>query len=287
MTFVVNWKTPDEPVTPTRRSQTVGVYHATGPNAGQWVLDYNGNGQWDGASVDRVARLGGLPGDVPVVGDWSLLGPAIGVYHATGPNTGQWVLDDNGNGQWDGASVDRVAQLGGLPGDVPVVGDWSWSGTVKVGVYHATGPNAGQWVLDYNGNGQWDGPSVDRVAQLGGLPGDVPVVGDWSLLGPAIGVYHATGPNAGQWVLDYNVNGQWDGPSVDRVAQLGGLPGDVPVVGDWSGSRTVKVGVYHATGPNAGQWVLDYNGNGQWDGPSIDRVAQLGGLPGDIPVVGP
>ena len=38
------------------------------PSAGQWFLDLNGNGWWDGCAVDLPEF--GAPGDVPVAGKW-------------------------------------------------------------------------------------------------------------------------------------------------------------------------------------------------------------------------
>jgi hypothetical protein len=85
---------------------------------------------------------------------------------------GLWVLDYNGNGQWDGTSVDVAAFLG-QAGDVPVVGDWNGSGSSKIGVFRN-----GLWVLDYNGNFQWDGTIIDRAIALG-QAGDVPMAAKW------------------------------------------------------------------------------------------------------------
>jgi hypothetical protein len=85
---------------------------------------------------------------------------------------GQWHLDLSGTAQWS-AATDRVGSFG-VPGDIPVVGDWTGSSTTKVGVFRNGG-----WYLDMNGNAQWDGVSVERVGHLG-LPGDIPVVGRWN-----------------------------------------------------------------------------------------------------------
>ena len=57
-----------------------------------------------------------------------------------------------------------------------------------------------------------------------------------------------------------------------------GMDGATPVVGDWSGDGTTKVGVFFD-----GAWFLDLNGNGQWD--EGDLWAQLGKST-DRPVVG-
>jgi hypothetical protein len=236
----------------------VGIFRS-----GLWVIDKNGNSQWDGAPPDETISLG-QAGDIAVVGDWNGDGRAkAGIFR-----NGLWVLDYNGNGVWDGPSIDRVYNLG-QAGDTPVVGDWNGSGFAKIGVFRN-----GLWILDYNGNGQWDGPSTDRADNLG-QTGDIPVVGDWNGSGfTKIGVFRN-----GLWVLDYNGNGQWDGPSTDHVYNVG-QTGDIPVVGDWNASGFAKIGIFRG-----GLWVLDYNGNGVWDGPGIDRAVSLG-QDGDIPVVG-
>ena len=230
---------------------------------GLWVIDLNGNFQWDNAPPDSVIGLG-QQGDIPVVGDWNGDGhDKAGIFR-----NGQWVLDYNGNGVWDGLNVDRAFNLG-QAGDIPVVGDWNGDGRGKAGIFRN-----GLWVLDFNGNGQWDGLAVDRAFNLG-QAGDIPVVGDWNGDGRTkVGIFRN-----GLWVLDYNGNGAWDGLAIDRAFNLG-QPGDMPVVGDWNGSGTVKAGIFRN-----GLWVLDYNGNGAWDGLAVDRAFNLGQA-GDIPVVG-
>jgi hypothetical protein len=233
---------------------------------GQWFLDLNGNGQWDGCGVERCGSFG-VPGDIPVVGDWTGTGTTkVGVFR-----NGQWFLDLNGNALWDGCGVERCGSFG-LPGDIPVVGDWTGTGTTKVGVFRN-----GQWFLDLNGNALWDGCGVERCGSFG-LPGDIPVVGDWTGTGTTkIGVFR---PSAGWWFLDLNGNGQWDGCGVDLCGSFGVPGADVPVVGDWTGTGTTKIGIFRN-----GQWFLDLNGNGQWDGCGVERCGSFG-VPGDIPVVG-
>ena len=61
----------------------------------------------------------GLPGDLPVVGNWST-GPQrkrIGVYRQ-----GLWFLETLGTNAYSPA--DTVAAFG-LPGDLPLVGTWT------------------------------------------------------------------------------------------------------------------------------------------------------------------
>ncbi len=241
------------------------------PADGDFYLDYNGNGIWDGCVADRCLFIG-LNGDIPVIGDWDGSGTSkVGTFR---PTDGAFYLDYNGNGQWDGCEVDRCLYIG-ANGDLPVVGDWNGSGTAKVGTFR---PSDGTFHLDYNGNGVWDGCDTDRCLSMG-LNGDIPLVGDWNGSGTAkIGTFR---PTDGAFYLDYNGNGAWDGCETDRCLYIG-LNGDMPVVGDWDASGTAKVGTFR---PTDGAFYLDYNGNGQWDGCSTDRCLSLG-LNGDTPVVG-
>ena len=73
-------------------------------------------------------------------------------------------------------------------------------------------------------------------------------------------------------------------PGEDLAFPFGGISGDVPVVGDWNGDGTSKVGVFR----QGFFWVLDANGNHQFDGtgPGQDFAFAFGGLSGDKPVVG-
>jgi len=131
---------------------------------GQWYLDANGNGAWD-AGTDTLTTFG-LPGDIPVTGDWNGTGTTkIGVFR-----NGVWYLDTNGNGVWD-AGTDTFTTFG-LPGDVPVTGDWTATGTTKIGVFRN-----GEWYMDANGNGVWDA-GTDTLTTFG-LAGDQPITGAW------------------------------------------------------------------------------------------------------------
>ncbi len=235
---------------------------------GTWVLDYNGNGIWDGPSIDKFF-VWGNSGDVPVVGDWNGDGvDKVGVFTPTSAN---WLLDWNGNFQWDGGSFDR-AFLWGSPGDIPVVGDWAGTGFSKVGVFNSS---QGWWVIDYNGNQIWEGSGIDWFLRWGS-PGDRPVVGDWDGDGRTnLGAFN---PSQARWVLDMNGNYVWDGDVTDRNFAWGS-PGDLPVVGDWGGSGGDKVGVFN---PAQGWWVVDFNGNFNWDGATIDRFVRWGQA-GDLP----
>ncbi len=230
---------------------------------GYWVQDLNGNFAWDGSNVDRVAYFSfGLAGEIPVYGDWNGDGKQkLGAYV-----DGYWVLDYNGNGQWDGMSVDKVAFFGG-PGWTPVVGDWNGDGRAKIGAF-----KDGIWALDYDGNFAWN-PPTDKVVFWGGA-GYTPVVGDWNNTGwTKIGAY-----KDGLWVIDYDGNFAWN-PPTDKVVFFGGT-GATPLVGDWNGSGTAKIGV-----SLEGVWLIDFDGNYQWDGAAVDKITFFGGT-GWTPMVG-
>jgi hypothetical protein len=101
-----------------------------------------------------------------VTGDWLGTGVTrLGVFR-----NGQWFLDLNPNGAWDGCGTDGCYNFG-QAGDIPVTGDWTGSGIARIGVFRN-----GEWFLDLNGNGAWDGCGTDGCFTTFGMAGDVPVI---------------------------------------------------------------------------------------------------------------
>ena len=206
---------------------------------------------------------------------------------------------------------------GGLTGAVPVTGDWTGTGTTKIGVYHN-----GIWYLDLSGNGAWDGTPTDALYYFGGgLPGAVPVTGDWTGTGATkIGVYHN-----GVWYLDLNGNGvvgryadRWSlllrgrsdrSSTGDRRLDRNGRHEDRCVSqwslvsrfewqwnlgryadrwalllwrgSDWSGTGDSETGRERVPQGLAfittEIWYVDLNGNGMWDGTPTDGLYYFGG----------
>ena len=183
----------------------IGVWRS-----GSFLLDYNGNGYWDGG--DKIYTFG-LSTDTPITGDWNGDGrDEIGVFR-----NGMWYLDYNGNGYWDAG--DKIYGFG-LSTDTPITGDWNGDGRDEIGVFRN-----GMWYLDYNGNGYWDGG--DKIYTFG-LSTDTPITGDWNGDGrDEIGVFRN-----GMWYLDYNGNGYWD--AGDKFYGFG-VSTDTPITGDWNG----------------------------------------------------
>ena len=251
----------------------IGVFR---PDTGEWFLDRSGNGQWDGCSVDTCITSFGQPGDLPTIGSWSGAGTiSIGTFN---PTAGMWQLDRNGNGRWDGCAVDTCITSFGQPKDLPATRGIAGFTEIIIGTFQ---PQQGLWKFDLNGNNTFDNCSIDECDDNFGALGDIPVVGDWNGSGTEeIGVFR---PSTGEWFLDVNGNGQWDGCRVDKCIEHFGVGDDFPVVGDWSGTGEVRIGVFR---PSTGEWFLDMNGNGKFDGCAVDACPGPFGQPGDLPVVG-
>jgi hypothetical protein len=70
---------------------------------------------------------------------------------------------------------------------------------------------------------------------------------------------------------------------VDACPLWGGVASDLPVVGDWTGAGTTKIGIYR---PSTGTFYLDLNGNGVYEPGTDATYPDWGGWAGDVPVVG-
>jgi subtilase family serine protease len=237
-----------------------------------WLLDVDNNRQFS-SPPDVVYAYGGIPGDIPIAGDWNGDGRTkVGIYR---PGGGLFILDANGNGIVDSGDYLYKLGVGTDPTDVPVAGDWNGDGRTKIGLVR----QGFLWLLDYNGNGVFE-PNIDKTYAFGGVAGDVPVVGDWNGDGRSkIGIFRL----GFFWLLDSNGDGIFE-QGTDAAFAYGGVPGDVPVAGDWNGNGITKVGVFRL----GFFWVLDANGDHQFTGTGVgqDLAFPFGGLPGDKPVVG-
>ena len=191
----------------------------------------------------------------------------------------------------------------GMPGAIPIAGDFNGDGLCEVGVYFR-----GEWFIDLNGNGEWD--EGDLWAKLGDEQ-DLPVVGDWDGDGKDdIGIYGpewqgdrraiAAEPGLpdltnipkdkpknvppdideatdGHRLLKLTRNGRPRADLIDHVFRYGRSQ-DLPVAGDWDGDGIDSIGTFCD-----GHWVLDYNGDGRNLGQ--EYVASFGQA-GDLPVIG-
>jgi hypothetical protein len=251
-------------------SDRIGVYR---PSTGEWFLDRNGNGGWDAA--DTYAETFGELSGIPVVGDWNGSGKTkAGLFV---PETSQWFLDLNGNGIWEDCGVDVCVKSFGQSTDLPAVGQWTTTPGDSIGVFRRAEK---KWYLDTNRNKVLDGCRTDECPSFSVyVNGDIHVTGDWTGSGTTqLGLFR---PSTGEWFLSRNGNRSWNGCKKDTCITNFGDTGDLPVIGDWDGTGTSKIGVFS---PDTGEWFLDFNGNGKWDD-GIDLHFSYGGR-GDVPVVG-
>jgi hypothetical protein len=232
------------------KDTTIGVYR---PSTNTFYLR---NSNTEGPS--EIDAEYGMPGDIPLVGDWTGDGKdTIGVYR---PSTNTFYLR-NSNTEGPG---EIVVPKYGITGDIPLVGDWTGDGKDTIGVYR---PSTNTFYLRNS-----DTESSDEIVVKYGLPGDTPVVGDWTGDGKdTIGVYR---PSTNTFYLR---NSNTEGPG-EIVIPKYGLPGDTPVVGDWTGDGKDTIGVYR---PSTNTFYLR---NSNTEG--LGEIAAEYGMPGDIPLVG-
>jgi hypothetical protein len=259
----------------------LGAYEAgQEPLARDTVATYDpGSGLWQirNSNTSGFANLGmftfGLGGNnsFPVVGHWTGRGPVtigvVEVIDSSIPGQGKVLTWKLRNSLTPGAP--DVAQFAyGAQGDIPVVGDWDGNGTTTVGIYQADakfGEPPGTWKLrnslsagapDFNTSG------VDGFA-FGGLPGDLPVTGDWDGNGTTtVGVAERVGTGG---VLAWRLRNSNSAGGADAGnfafggVALGSLPIDgvgfvfgagdfYPITGDWDSNGTTTVGVFTALG---------------------------------------
>ena len=234
----------------------------------------------------------------------------IGVFRPGSSNGSAFLLDSTGANAYVPGSSKFIQNFFGpgpnsfngitsQAGDIGVSGDWTGDGHYKVGVYR---PSTGQWFLDINNDGLYD--AGDATYSFGGLTAggnvDTPVVGDWTNVGKSCIGINRNGSSGMFWLLDLNCNGTFDNTPSDAFFPFGGLSGDVPVVGAWTGLATpgvgFKVGVVRKYAPggvpvgNPFFWVLDNGsasaGNTPANHPPAAGSFPFGGLAGDIFVTG-
>ncbi len=219
----------------------------------------------------------------------------------------EWQPDRLREGVWlvHGATDAAPLAIFGLPGSIPVTGDFNGDGHSEVGIFYK-----GEWFLDLNGNGQWD--ADDLWAKLG-TDADRPVTGDWDgdgkddigIFGPRwprdpIHIEHDPGlpdqdnqrpfkdraknvpptpeqATDGERLLRLTAQGKERADLIDHVFEFG-QSNDIPIAGDWNGDGIRSIGIFRD-----GRWHFDTDGDGRWS--NGDQTAQFG-QKGDLPVVG-
>lgn len=185
-----------------------------------------------GSATSPTTTQFGEAGDIPVPGFYQNSYPSGSATTQTAlavwrPSNGVWyILPTNGNAQYN--------VQWGLPGDIPVIGDFDGDGKVDYVVWR---PSNGTWYCILTTRG----PTSPVIGQFG-LTGDMPVSGTFN--GNAAGTVTTLTvwrPSNGYWYIALNGN-----PSTQYSVQFG-LPGDLPVGGDFSGAGTTDFAVWRAS----------------------------------------
>ena len=168
-----------------------------------------------------------------LVNDRRMLVYRWNVYQVHGSTTGRALPGVFKDGAWtlqlpDGSLKSLVF---GLPGDLPLSGDWNGDGFTGLGVYRESDLTR---YFDVNLDGR-----DDITFKFEGMQaGDMPLVGDWD--GDGIDTPGFFRPPDTTWHLRNSlVTGSADLPILQA-----GLSTDLPLTGDWNGDGRATIGVY-------------------------------------------
>jgi Tol biopolymer transport system component len=197
------------PTDPTEPPAQVALFN---PTSAEWHLR--------SADGSTTTFYYGLPGDVPLMGDWNCDGiDTVGMFR---PDNGFVYLRNTND-----FGVGEIDFFFGIAGDIPIVGDWDGDGCDSLGVYR------GGRVFLTNALAT----AFADIDFWFGIPGDSPFAGDFDKDGLSeIGLFReATG-------FAYLRNDYTSGIADHDF--FFGIPGDRIVAGDWNNDYTETVGIW-------------------------------------------
>ena len=166
----------------------------------------------------------------------------------------------------DGASIQPAQALTGLitfdlaPNLTRDAADYDADGLSDISVFRSSD---GNWYLMRSSTNTFE-------ARHWGTSGDIPVTGDYSADARTPSDFAVFRPSTGVWYISYNHD--LHSPTIVQF----GLPGDIPVSGNFLGDASTDLAVYR---PSTGVWYFQSN-------ESREQTTVQFGLPGDIPVAG-
>jgi hypothetical protein len=230
-----------------------------------WVASPSSNtAYWDlhtaaGAAITGNGFSWGLPGDIPVPGDYN--GDGKTDLATWRPSTGGWYIRTN-----TGATVAGTGTIFGQAGDIPVPGDYNGDGKTDFAVFR---PSTGQWLIETTA-----GVAITDFASTTGYghAGDIPVPGDYNGDGVSdIAIYRPLSNGNGEWFLRTTAGGVITGDDT-----IYGLAGDVPVPGDYNGDGEADLVTWR---PSTGAWFMHTT-----SGSVITGSGGILGQTGDVPM---
>jgi subtilisin-like proprotein convertase family protein len=226
------------------------------PQTGTWYVRYSSSGY---TTADAIQW--GLPGDIPISGDFDGDGKLeLTVWR---PSNGTWYVRYSSQNYALGSSL---AFQWGLPGDVPIADDFDGDGKTDLVVWR---PVNGTWYVRYSSQNY---ALATSLAFQWGLPGDLPISADVDGDGKADLVVWR--PANGTWYVRFSGTGY---AFATAGALQWGLPQDVPIsAADFDGDGKTDLVVWR---PSNGTWYIRYSGQG-----FTTADAFQWGLPGDVPV---
>jgi hypothetical protein len=179
------------------------------------------------------------------------------------PSDGIWYIVPSGN------PTQSFEQQWGLPGDIPVAADFDGDGKTDIAVWRPG--NGVFYVIPSNGPAPtFVNPAAAYTIQWG-LPGDIPQPGKYHTGTDKLTDFAVWRPSNGVWYASLSTGTST--PGTPLTLQFG-LPGDVPVAGDFDGDGQTDVAVWR---PSSGVWYVRQSSTGT-------TVTTQWGAQGDLPV---